>query len=134
MILLFPAKQQPKAATRADKQAQALEKRQRELKLAALKAKQDGDLELARDYLRQAKGIQPLINASLSGLPVDMTSIPLSPDSKAQLNNHGYTAKTDDDFTLVSREECVEAEGTDQQIYENMEKQLLKQIKVISKT
>lgn len=119
--------------TRVDKQIEALQQRQRELKMAALKAKKDGDLDLARDYLRQAKGIDPLINASLSGLPVDMNSIPLSPEAKLQLElqDSDPTQITDDGFTVISSMEGTEeASGDDQQIYENLEAQLIKQIKV----
>lgn len=141
MAYFTVAREGPKPNTklsRADKQTALLQKRQLELKQAALKAKKDGDLELALDYLRQSKGIEPLINASMSGLPVDMTSIPLSPDSKLQLQNHGYSSKaestsSDDGFTFVSGVgECIQSEegATDQQIYENMEKQLTKQINV----
>lgn len=119
-----------KITSRAEKQLLILQKRQRELKQAALSAKKDGDLDLARDYLRQAKGIQPLIEASLSGLPVDLNSIPLSPLAKMELEAHGLSPEADDNFTLISTEECVEEiTGTDEQIYENLESQLIKQIK-----
>ena len=118
--------------SRADKQMLQLQKRQQEFKLAALKAKKEGDLELARDYLRQAKGLDPLIEASKSGLPVDMNSIPLSPDAKMHLTASGLEPKSEsDNFDLISKEDCLEeATGTDEQIYENLEAQLLKQIKV----
>lgn len=87
-------------------------------------------MDLARDYLRQAKGIQPLIEASKAGLPVDMTSIPLSPLEKVELT----TSQKDDNFVLVSSEDVIEGlDGTDDKIYENLETQLIKQIKVIIK-
>lgn len=104
-----------------------LQLRQRELKQAALNAKKDGDMDLARDYLRQAKGIQPLIEASKAGLPVDMTSIPLSPLEKVELS----TSQKNDNFVLVSSEDVLEGlNETDDKIYENLETQLIKQIKV----
>lgn len=85
-------------------------------------------MDLARDYLRQAKGIQPLIEASKGGLPVDMSSIPLSPLERVELS----TSQKDETFTLVSAEDFLEeSSGTDEQIYENLETQLIKQIKVI---
>ncbi|XP_019696185.1 coiled-coil and C2 domain-containing protein 1-like isoform X2 [Harpegnathos saltator] len=112
--------------SRAEKQMIQLQLRQRELKQAALNAKKDGDMDLARDYLRQAKGIQPLIEASKAGLPVDMNSIPLSPLEKVELS----ISQKDDNFTLVSAEDLIEdPNGTDNQIYENLEAQLIKQIK-----
>ncbi|XP_043468107.1 coiled-coil and C2 domain-containing protein 1-like isoform X2 [Leptopilina heterotoma] len=123
-------KKQKIITSRADKQMLMLQQRQQEFKMAALKAKKEGDLELARDYLRQAKGLDPLIEASQSGLPVDMNSIPLSPDAKMQLTASGLEAKDDDSFDLISKQDCLEeATGTDDQIYENLEAQLLKQIK-----
>jgi len=104
-----------------------LQLRQRELKQAALNAKKEGDMDLARDYLRQAKGIQPLIEASKAGLPVDMDSIPLSPLEKIELS----ISQKDESFTLVSAEDFLEgSNGTDEQIYENLEMQLVKQIMV----
>ncbi|KAL2713493.1 coiled-coil and C2 domain-containing protein 1-like isoform X3 [Vespula squamosa] len=119
-----------KHATRADKQMIMLQQRQYELKEAALKAKNDGDLDLARDYLRQAKGIQPLIQASIAGLPVDMNSIPLSPVAKMELSAHGLTGQTDENFQLIHSEDCLEESGgSDEQIYDNLENQLIKQIK-----
>ncbi|XP_011861691.1 PREDICTED: coiled-coil and C2 domain-containing protein 1-like isoform X2 [Vollenhovia emeryi] len=112
--------------SRAEKQMLQLQLRQRELKQAALNAKNDGDIDLARDYLRQAKGIQPLIGASKAGLPVDMTSIPLSPLEKVELG----TSQKDENFVLVSSDDFLEGlTGTDEKIYENLELQLIKQIK-----
>lgn len=119
------------AMTRADKQMLLLQKRQAELKRAALTAKKDGDIELAKEYLRQAKGIDPLINASRSGLPVDMTSIPISPNAKNQLLN-STDKSPDDNFTIVSTEELtpINENSTDQEIYENLEATLIKHKKV----
>lgn len=49
--------------------------RQKAYKLAALKAKKDGDMDAAREYLKTAKGMDPMIEASQSGLPVDLKSV-----------------------------------------------------------
>lgn len=131
LLSLLSGRKQNQKASRADKQSALLQQRQHELKQAALDAKKDGDLELARTYLRQAKGIDPLIEASKGGLPVDMNSIPVSPLAKMELNASSITGQTDDSFTLVSSADCLEeATGTDEQIYENLESQLMKQIKV----
>lgn len=117
--------------SRAQKQTLILQKRQMEFKRAALAAKKDGDLDLAKDYLRQAKQIEPLIQASMAGLPVDMASLPLSPLSKEELHN-SIAASSNDSFALVSSDDCQpsEATGTDQEIYDNLEKQLIKHRKV----
>lgn len=130
-----PARGQKPTTTRAQKQTLFLQKRQAELKRAALMAKKDGDLELARDYLRQAKGIDPLLQASSCGLPVDLKSIPLSPLAKEEL--HGaIDASSNDSFALVSSDDCQPGEitGTDQEIYDNLEKQLIKHRKVCLST
>ncbi|XP_018347264.1 PREDICTED: coiled-coil and C2 domain-containing protein 1-like isoform X2 [Trachymyrmex septentrionalis] len=119
-------KSNQRITSRAEKQMLQLQLRQRELKQAALNAKKDGDMDLARDYLRQAKGIQPLVEASKAGLPVDMTSIPLSPLEKVELS----TAQKDENFVLISSKDFSEdLNGTDDTIYENLETQLMKQIK-----
>jgi len=128
--LLLGQKSNQRITSRAEKQMLQLQLRQRELKQAALNAKKDGDMDLARDYLRQAKGIQPLIEASKAGLPVDMTSIPLSPLEKVELS----TAQKDENFILISSKDIFFSEdlnGTDDTIYENLDTQLMKQIKVI---
>ncbi|XP_043263034.1 coiled-coil and C2 domain-containing protein 1-like isoform X2 [Colletes gigas] len=120
-------RKQNQKVSRAEKQLSLLQQRQHELKQAAFNAKRDGDLELARSYLKQAKGIDPLIAATMGGLPVDMNSIPLSPLAKVELNASGQVG---DDFTLVNSIDCLEeATGTDEQIYENLESQLIKQFK-----
>ena len=126
-VLLLGQKSNQRITSRAEKQMLQLQLRQRELKQAALNAKKDGDMDLARDYLRQAKGIQPLIEASKAGLPVDMTSIPLSPLEKVELS----TAQKDENFILISKDFSEDLNGTDDTIYENLDTQLMKQIKVI---
>ncbi|XP_044575393.1 coiled-coil and C2 domain-containing protein 1-like isoform X2 [Cotesia glomerata] len=125
-----PARGKP-MTSRAQKQTIILQKRQIELKRAALAAKKEGDLDLAKDYLRQAKQIEPLIQASMGGLPVDLASVPLSPVSKEELHN-SIAASSNDSFALVSSDDCQssEATGTDQEIYDNLEKQLVKHRKV----
>lgn len=42
---------------------------------AALRAKQKNDIEGAKLFLRQAKGLDPMIEASQNGLPVDITKV-----------------------------------------------------------
>ena len=49
--------------------------RQKEFKEAALQAKRKGEINQAKEYLRLAKGFDPLIEASNCGLPVDMDTV-----------------------------------------------------------
>ncbi|XP_050685406.1 coiled-coil and C2 domain-containing protein 1-like isoform X2 [Leptidea sinapis] len=83
--------------TRNDKQLLLLMHRQKEFKEAAIKAKKSGNIQLAKDYLRSAKGFDSLIEATKGGLPVDLNSIPLPPTAKK---------KIEDTFDIVSAEEC----------------------------
>ena len=65
-------------ATRQDKQLAQLLERQTMFKTAALEAKKTGEMETAKEYLRMAKGIDPLISANKCGIPVDMDTVNLN--------------------------------------------------------
>lgn len=84
-----PPKPPPKKtalATRQDKQLAHLLERQNMFKTAALEAKKAGDLNLAKEYLRMAKGIDPLISANKCGIPVDMDTVTFSQLSQPESN------------------------------------------------
>ncbi|KFZ64108.1 Coiled-coil and C2 domain-containing protein 1B, partial [Podiceps cristatus] len=57
--------------------------RQKEYKLAALKAKQQGDLEKAKEYMKAGKKLNVVLEALDSGQPIDLQNMPLSPQGKA---------------------------------------------------
>ncbi|RLW05925.1 hypothetical protein DV515_00004734 [Chloebia gouldiae] len=59
--------------------------RQKEYKLAALKAKQQGDLEKAKEYMKTGKKFNVVLEALDSGQPVDLQNMPPSPQGKACL-------------------------------------------------
>ncbi|XP_074835541.1 coiled-coil and C2 domain-containing protein 1A isoform X2 [Carettochelys insculpta] len=79
-----------KATTKAQQQLAFLEGRKKQLMQAALRAKQKNDIEGAKLLLRQAKGLDPMIEASQAGLPVDITKVPQAPVNK-------------EDFVLMQR-------------------------------
>ncbi|NXT39384.1 C2D1A protein, partial [Pelecanoides urinatrix] len=81
---------EPPALPTAQQQLVFLEHRRRQLMEAALRAKQKNDIEGAKLFLRQAKGLDPMIEASQNGLPVDITKVPEAPVNK-------------EDFVLVQR-------------------------------
>ncbi|NXH38926.1 C2D1B protein, partial [Dicaeum eximium] len=56
--------------------------RQREYKLAALKAKQQGDLEKAKEYMKAGKKFSVVLEALDSGQSVDLQNMPPSPQGK----------------------------------------------------
>uniref|UniRef100_W5M8F7 Coiled-coil and C2 domain containing 1B n=1 Tax=Lepisosteus oculatus TaxID=7918 RepID=W5M8F7_LEPOC len=56
-----------------------LQGRQREYKIAAVKAKQEGDLDRARQYMRTLKKFDVVLEALESGQPVDLSQMPPPP-------------------------------------------------------
>lgn len=72
--------------SRSEKQMLLLIARQKEFKVAALTAKKNGEIEQAKEYLKNVKRIDPLIEAAKGGLPVDLSSLPLSPTAKIQFD------------------------------------------------
>uniref|UniRef100_A0A8C8VPQ2 Coiled-coil and C2 domain-containing protein 1B n=1 Tax=Pelusios castaneus TaxID=367368 RepID=A0A8C8VPQ2_9SAUR len=85
-----PGKSTAKATTKVQQQLSFLEGRKKQLMQAALRAKQKNDIEGAKLFLRQAKGLDPMIEASQGGLPVDITKVPEAPVNK-------------EDFVLMQR-------------------------------
>ena len=67
-----------------DKQLAGLTKRQAMFKAAALQAKQQGQTDTAKEYLRQALSFNKLIEVSKAGLPVDMGTLPVPPQMQAR--------------------------------------------------
>ncbi|KAM6199290.1 coiled-coil and C2 domain-containing protein 1B [Sarcoramphus papa] len=62
-------------------------KRQKEYKLAALKAKQQGDLEKAKEYMKTGKKFNVVLEALDSGQPIDLHNMPPSPQDLERLGN-----------------------------------------------
>ncbi|XP_073499577.1 coiled-coil and C2 domain-containing protein 1B [Phyllobates terribilis] len=54
--------------------------RQREYKMAALRAKQSGDLEKAKEYMKIVKKFSNVLEALESGQPVDLSQMPPAPN------------------------------------------------------
>ena len=67
-----------------DKQLAGLTKRQAMFKAAALQAKQQGQTDTAKEYLRQALSFNKLIEVSKAGLPVDMGTLPVPPQMQVR--------------------------------------------------
>ncbi|XP_009574616.1 PREDICTED: coiled-coil and C2 domain-containing protein 1B [Fulmarus glacialis] len=61
--------------------------RQKEYKLAALKAKQQGDLEKAKEYMKAGKKFSVVLEALDSGQPIDLQNMPPSPQGLESLGN-----------------------------------------------
>ncbi|KAM6262057.1 coiled-coil and C2 domain-containing protein 1B [Porphyrio hochstetteri] len=61
--------------------------RQKEYKLAALKAKQQGDLEKAKEYMKAGKKFNIVLEALDSGQPIDLQNMPPSPQDLESLGN-----------------------------------------------
>jgi len=103
-----------------DKQLAGLTKRQNMFKQAALAAKQQGQTDTAREYLRQALAFNKLIEVSKAGLPVDMTTLPVPPQMQV---------KTNMDFEIVQREEC-DVSGDREEMFSKLEQDIISQVKM----
>ncbi|KAK3612667.1 hypothetical protein CHS0354_042193 [Potamilus streckersoni] len=104
-------------SSRADYQANFLKERMLEYKNAAIQAKKNNNIELAKKYLRQAKGFEPMIDAAESGLPVDLTQVP--PSLEDDSSEPGYV--------IVSQEDFVPSENREE-TFKNLEQDLIAQI------
>ncbi|XP_072240424.1 coiled-coil and C2 domain-containing protein 1A [Leuresthes tenuis] len=69
----------PKLGAKAQQQVDFLLLRRQAFLRAALRSKQMKDMTGAAQHLRHAKGLDPMITAAKSGLPVDITKIPSAP-------------------------------------------------------
>ncbi|XP_070712666.1 coiled-coil and C2 domain-containing protein 1A [Pempheris klunzingeri] len=72
----------PKLGLKAQQQVDFLLLRRQAFLRAALRSKQMKDMTGAAQHLRHAKGLDPMITAAKSGLPVDITKIPSAPVSE----------------------------------------------------
>ncbi|KMY89697.1 coiled-coil and C2 domain-containing protein 1-like isoform X1 [Drosophila simulans] len=108
----------------AEQQMKLLLERQKEFKLAAIEAKKAGEIDQAKEYLKIFKGFDSLLNAASSGLPVDLSTLPVPPSQRDNLEAS---------FAIVSAEEC---DPTDDicEIGVRMEEQLAKQLMMCKNT
>uniref|UniRef100_A0A3B5M4U8 Coiled-coil and C2 domain-containing protein 1B n=1 Tax=Xiphophorus couchianus TaxID=32473 RepID=A0A3B5M4U8_9TELE len=72
----------PKLGPKAQQQVDFLLLRRQAFLRAALRSKQMKDMTGAAQHLRHAKGLEPMVTAAKSGLPVDITKIPSAPVSE----------------------------------------------------
>lgn len=116
--------------SRQVQQHQFLLDRQKQFKLAALKAKKEGALETARFYLRQANGLNQMIAASAGGLPVDISSVPKAPPGMASLGDieadHGYEVVAWED--AGADRPVTGPPKTRTELYMQLEKDLVEQV------
>ncbi|OQV25942.1 Coiled-coil and C2 domain-containing protein 1-like [Hypsibius exemplaris] len=109
--------------SRQVQQYNLLQEREKQFKMAAVKAKQEGDLETAKMYLRQIKGLEPMLKASANGLPVDVASLPKPPPGM------GHDT---DDYDVVQYEEAGALPGSSvknrTEAYSQLEKDLVDQV------
>ncbi|XP_003738228.1 coiled-coil and C2 domain-containing protein 1-like [Galendromus occidentalis] len=105
-----------------EKQKQFLLERQTMFRDAAKEALKNGaSKEQAMVYLRMSKGIQPMIEATENGLPVDLSTIPIPP----QLQQ---------DFVVLEAEESGEQLSADsEELYRTLERELVAQFETCSR-
>ncbi|KAJ7317392.1 hypothetical protein JRQ81_003554 [Phrynocephalus forsythii] len=86
-----PSAPSPPSAPQSSDTEVVLQAKQRVYKLAALRAKQEGNIEMATKYYRVAKMFDPILISASKGEEVDLSSLPPPPDqlSKEMLSPSG---------------------------------------------
>ncbi|CAF4820597.1 unnamed protein product [Rotaria sp. Silwood1] len=107
-------------STRKSQQAQTLRLKQEKFQKLAVQAKQKGDLETAKKFLVAYKGLDQMIVAAESGLPIDMSQVPKLPDDDNDMID-------DDDLTQDL------ARSDRDTIYRRLQEDLLKQIQLCAR-
>ncbi|PVD23464.1 hypothetical protein C0Q70_16736 [Pomacea canaliculata] len=105
--------------SRQEQQLSFLRERQEEFRTAALQAKRNNDIELAKHHMRMMKGLEPMIEALEAGLPVDLSQVPPSP--LADEDN-------EDKYVVVTAADCTPT-GDRQEVFAQLEQDLLSQIR-----
>ncbi|GFN95176.1 coiled-coil and c2 domain-containing protein 1-like protein [Plakobranchus ocellatus] len=106
--------------SRQEQQLAFLKERMGEFKQAAMQAKKNHDIEMAKQYVRMMKGMEPMIEACEAGLPVDLSQVPPSPIG-------GDDAE--DKFVVVSAEDC-QPTGDREEVFKNLQADLVRQIRL----
>ncbi|TKR93974.1 hypothetical protein L596_008332 [Steinernema carpocapsae] len=81
----------------------------------------------AKKYLMSAKGFDQMIEASRSGLPVDIRKIPTPPQMATR--QEGLKPTIESQKSLLGNEDALIA-GNTQEIYASMERDLIRQVKL----
>ncbi|CAF1370093.1 unnamed protein product [Adineta steineri] len=105
---------------RKSQQAQTLRLKQEKFHKLAIQAKQQGDLDTAKKFLIAYKGLEQMIAAAESGLPVDMSQVPVLPDDDSDMIN-------DDDLP----QDLAHADRDT--IYRRLQEDLLRQIQLCAR-
>lgn len=108
----------------AEQQMKILLERQKEFKVAAIEAKKAGEIDQAKEYLKIYKGFEGLLNAASSGLPVDLSSLPLPPSQRENLEAS---------FAIVNQGDCDPNDDISD-ISVRLEEQLAKQLMMCKNT
>uniref|UniRef100_A0A914WVX9 DM14 domain-containing protein n=1 Tax=Plectus sambesii TaxID=2011161 RepID=A0A914WVX9_9BILA len=114
----------PPKQSRNSQQLDFLEHRQMQFKQAALLAKQKGDMELAKKYLRAAKGFDNMIEASRAGLPVNIKDAPIPPQVRTVARSLEPTMDGDSSTSSIS------ITGTREEVFATLEKDLIRQVQI----
>jgi len=122
------ASQPPSGASRNEREYDFLVNRQKEFKMAALQAKKGGDMEGAREYFRQAKGMDQMVEAANNGLRVDVTTVPTLRRTSASIKRTGS-----DSGEVSMQKQAVTFNGSTSQQYQEIERALRTQIETSQK-
>lgn len=111
------------STTLMNKTVHTIQERAKEFRAAAIEAKRAGEMETAKEYLKIYKGLENLLNVAQGGLPVDLSTLPIPPSQRSNL---------EDSFTVVNTEDAHDDDISD--ISARMEEQLHRQLKMCRTT
>ncbi|XP_067258591.1 coiled-coil and C2 domain-containing protein 1A isoform X1 [Chanodichthys erythropterus] len=109
----------PKPGGKAQQQLDFLTMRRQQFVKAALRSKEMKDMQGAAQHLRNAKGMDSMINAAKAGLPVDITKVPGAPVSEedyrlSQSRSSAVSPRSAEQYTQLmgqlkqQHEKCLE--------------------------
>ncbi|GAB1606435.1 coiled-coil and C2 domain-containing protein 1-like [Argonauta hians] len=109
-------------SSRQEQHISFLKERMAEYRQAAILARKNQNMELAKAYLRQMKGFEPMIEAAEGGLPVDLSKVPppLITDKDRE-----------EKFVFVNPEDCT-LSGDREEVFKKLQESLVSQIQMCS--
>ncbi|XP_014774893.1 coiled-coil and C2 domain-containing protein 1-like [Octopus bimaculoides] len=109
-------------SSRQEQHIAFLKERMAEYRQAAIQARKNQNMELAKAYLRQVKGFEPMIEAAEGGLPVDLSKVPpplISDEDR------------EEKFVFVNPEDCT-LSGDREEVFKKLKDSLVSQIQMCS--
>lgn len=123
--------------SRLEQQVVFLKKRYAQFKQAALDAKNSGDIDKAKELIRSMKGIEPMIEASQNGYPVDISQVPVPPqhskDEDLEFEIVQLKDVEDDVSSKIGEESSTMSAEEREAVFHRLEEAVIHQIQVCTR-